>query len=543
MKMRVGRARRPAATSSGGLNGSPMRSNDSDEALLKLEAAHCSWGDAAHYYTDQAKVFARAEGSYLYDTDGVGYLDLQMCYSAANFGYKHPRLQAALTRQLDTLPQLAGQYLHKEKVQLATKLAQRIEKTFGVKGRVHFSVGGSSAIEDSLKLVRSYTGKTSMFAFMGGYHGRTLGALSLTAGYHYRERFGHVSDRATLIPYPDRFRCPNQMTPHACGPDYLQQFERLFETAHHGVANPKTNTSEYGAFYIEPVQGRGGYIVPPREYFAGLKRILDRYRILLVDDEVQMGFFRTGKCWAIEHFGVVPDIIVFGKSLTNGLNPLSGIWAKEELISPDAFPPGSTHATFSANPLGTAVGLETMTLIEEDDASLSVEVPRKGQHFLSRLRQLQRAYPQIGDVDGLGLALRIELCQADGRTPNPELTKAMVQIGLSGKLTAGGTQRGLILNVGGYHNNVITLAPSLYIDECEIDLAMEFFEEALQLGIADTALSKNGHARSTISRVESSAHQSATTSISGMSSPCVTSRHSPRRLAQIHRRHTPRRHR
>jgi 4-aminobutyrate aminotransferase-like enzyme len=239
-----------------------------------------------------------------------------------------------------------------------------------------------------------------------------------------------------------------------------------------------------GAFYIEPIQGTGGYIIPPRDYFSGLKDILDRYNILLVDDEVQMGFFRTGKFWAIEHFNIMPDIIVFGKALTNGLNPLSGIWAKEKFISPKAFPVGSTHSTFSSNPLGTAVGLETLRLIEESD--FANQVPKKGEYFVSRLKQIKRRYPQIGDVEGLGLAIRIEMCQKDGYTPNRDLTDAIMNIGLSGKLNVRNKKRGLVLDVGGYYKNVFTLAPSLYIQENEIDLAVELFEAALQKGIAMT---------------------------------------------------------
>jgi 4-aminobutyrate aminotransferase-like enzyme len=178
---------------------------------------------------------------------------------------------------------------------------------------------------------------------------------------------------------------------------------------------------------------------------------------------------------------VTPDIIVFGKALTNGLNPLSGVWAKEALIAPSLFPPGSTHSTFSSNPLGTAVGLETMRLIEESE--FTVSVPRKGRYFISRLKRLQKRYPQIGDVDGLGLALRVEICQKDGYTPNRELTDAIAELGLSGKLTAGGKRRGLILDVGGYYKNVFTIAPSFYITEKEIDLGVELLEEALSKAI------------------------------------------------------------
>ena len=147
----------------------------------------------------------------------------------------------------------------------------------------------------------------------------------------------------------------------------VAKFERLFETEYNGVWDPKAGQCEYAAFYVEPIQGTGGYVIPPPNFFTGLKRVLDKYGILLVVDEIQMGFFRTGKLWSIEHFGVKPDVLVFGKALTNGLNPLAGIWAREELINPKVFPPGSTHSTFASNPLGTAVGLETMKMLAETD--------------------------------------------------------------------------------------------------------------------------------------------------------------------------------
>ncbi len=257
----------------------------------------------------------------------------------------------------------------------------------------------------------------------------------------------------------------------------LKQFEKLFETEYHAVVNKKNNKCEFVAFYAEAIQGTGGYIIPPVDYFSHLKEILDQYGILFIDDEIQMGFFRTGKFWAIEHFNITPDIIVFGKALTNGLNPISGVWAKEKLISPDVFPPGSTHATFSSNTLGTTVGLEVMKLIEESDFSTSVT--KKGQYFVAQLKKLQKKYPQIGDVDGIGLALRMEMCAKDGYTPDRELTDKIVNLGLSGTLTTGGKRRGLILDVGGYYKNVFTIAPSFYITEKEIDLSIDLFEEAL----------------------------------------------------------------
>jgi len=455
-----------------------------EDELLKLDAKYCSWGDTVHY-SDKPNIFERAEGAYLYDREGIEFLDLQMWYSAVNFGYKNRRLNEALKRQIDEMPQLACQYLHKEKILLAAKIAQRAEMTFEAQGRVHFNVGGSQAVEDSLKVVRNHTRKNLVFAFMGGYHGRTLAASAITSSYRYREKFGHFSDRALFVPYPYCFRCMYEKKRESCDLYCLMQFEKLFETEYYAILNKKNNECEFGAFYVESVQGTGGYIIPPAEYFSGLKEILDRYKILLIDDEIQMGFCRTGKFWGIEHFNVVPDVIVFGKALTNGLNPISGIWAKEKLISPQVFPPGSTHSTFSANPLGTAIGLETMKLIEDSD--FAVSVPRKGEYFLAQLRKLRKKYPQIGDVDGLGLALRMEICQKDGFTPNRELTDAIANIGLSGNLNTGGKKRGLILDIGGYYKNVFTLAPSLFIEEGEIDLAVELFEEALKKGIAQTA--------------------------------------------------------
>ena len=447
-----------------------------EKALLELEARYCSWGDTVHY-AKELTFFSEAKGSYLYDRKGTEYLDLQMWYSAANFGYRNPRLNAVLKKQIDTLPQLACQYLHEDRVLLATLISQRIERTFGVKGRVHFNVGGASAIEDAMKIVRNHTGKNHSFAFMGGYHGRTLGATSITSSYRYRERFGHFGDKANFIPYPYCFRCHLDKKPETCELACLRQFERLFESEYYSVVNPKNNHSEYGAFFIEPVQATGGYIVPPPGYFKELKKVLNRYGILFVDDEIQMGFFRTGKFLAIEHFDVVPDVIVFGKAMTNGLNPISGIWAREDLISPQVFPPGSTHSTFSANPLGTAAGLAVMEMIADED--FETTVPQKGAYFLKKLRALQSKYPCIGQVEGLGLALRIEMCRDDGHTPNRELTDAIMNIGLSGTLTAGGKKRGLILDIGGYYKNVFTLAPSLYITEKEIDLGVALFEEAL----------------------------------------------------------------
>ncbi|HVH35457.1 MAG TPA: aminotransferase class III-fold pyridoxal phosphate-dependent enzyme [Tahibacter sp.] len=446
------------------------------DQLLQDEARYCSFGDTVHYI-DPPKIFDRCEGSYLFDTAGSRYLDLQMWYSAVNFGYANPRLNDAVKRQLDRLPQVASQYLHVEKIELARRLCQHNQDKFGLEGRVHFNVGGSQSIEDSLKLVRNATqGKSLVFAFEGGYHGRTLGASAITSSYRYRRRYGHF-DRAQFIEFPYHFRGPKGMSKEEYGDYCVAKFERLFESEYNGVWDPKAGQCEYAAFYVEPIQGTGGYVIPPRNFFTGLKRVLDKYGILLVVDEIQMGFFRTGKLWSIEHFGVKPDVVVFGKALTNGLNPLAGIWAREELINPKVFPPGSTHSTFASNPLGTAVGLETMKMLAEEDYESMVMA--KGQYFLDALRELQKRHKVIGDVDGLGLALRAEICQEDGYTPNKALLDRMVDIGMEADLLVDGQRYGLVLDVGGYHKNTITLAPALTISYEEIDLAMKLLDQVL----------------------------------------------------------------
>ena len=445
----------------------------SEEDLLKIENEVCSYGDTVHY-ADKPKFFETCNGSYLYDTNNTPYLDLQMWYSAVNLGYNNQTINNALKKQIDKLPQLACQYLHKEKVSLAYMLARGVERNLGAKGRIHFNVGGAQAVEDALKLVRKTTGKSKMLAFEGGYHGRTLGASAITSSYRYREHYGEFGDRAEFVPFPYCFRCPYGKKVESCELFCVKQIERKFEHEYTGTWNPKTKKAEFGAFFIEVIQGTGGYVIPPKGYYEYLAKICRDHGILLVDDEIQMGFFRTGKLFAIENENIVPDVIVFGKALTNGLNPLSGIWAKEEYISPDKFGPGSTHSTFSSNSLGTATGLAVMQEFARNDYTKTVN--EKGKYFLNQLKDLKSRHKEIGDVDGLGLALRMEMCQMDGFTPSRTLADKMFQMGLEGNLKIQGKTLGLILDIGGYYKNVVTLAPSLNITNEEIDLAIDLFD-------------------------------------------------------------------
>jgi 4-aminobutyrate aminotransferase/(S)-3-amino-2-methylpropionate transaminase len=441
------------------------RSQIEEEASLRaLEARYCAHGDSVHN-AEPPKIFDHCEGSYLYDIEGRQFLDLQMWHSAVNFGYANRRLNDALQRQLNRLPQIASHYLHREKIELAAWLARRAEASWGEKGRVHFNVGGSRALEDALKLVRNASGgKGLMFAFEGTDHGRML-----------RRPHGDF-DRAHVVPFPHQMHGPRGMSKEEHGAHCLQQFERLLETGCRGAQDDKTRAAEYAAFLVEPIQG-AGYVIPPRNFFRELKKILDRHGILLVVDEIEMGVYRTGKLWSIEHFGVTPDILVFGKAITNGLNPLSGIWAREELISPEVFPPGSTSSAFASNPLGTAVALETVRMLDEEDFGEGVML--KGAYFLKGLEELKRRYAIVGDVDGLGLALRMEICAEDGFTPDKAMVERMVEEGLKGDLEAEGKHHGLVLDVGGHDRNVITLAPALTISYDEIGLALKLLDRLL----------------------------------------------------------------
>ncbi|GDX55804.1 aspartate aminotransferase family protein [Methylophilaceae bacterium] len=445
--------------------------------ILEKNEKYCSHGDTVNY-ADPPKVFENCDGSFLFDEKGIPYLDWQMWYSAVNFGYKNKRIADVLKKQIDTLPQLASQYLHREKVELAEIICKYMEEKYGVKGRVHFNVGGAQAIEDSLKVVRNHTGKTHQFAFMGGYHGRTLGASAITSSYRYRRRFGNFADRAQFIPYPYCFRCPYSMKVETCDTYCHKEFEKLFDTEYQSVWDEKAGQCEFGAFYIEPMQGTGGYIVPPKGYMKKLAESLKKRNVLLVADEIQMGVYRTGKLWSWENFDIIPDIFVFGKAITNGLNPLSGIWAKEELINPEKFPPGSTHSTFASNPLGTSVALEVLKMTSEDN--FEKKVNDRGAYFLKRIEELKSRWKVVGDVSGLGLALRIELCEKDGFTASRKLADRMFNEGLLGDIRIGDKTYGLVLDIGGYEKNVITLAPSLLISEEEIDLGIQLFEALLK---------------------------------------------------------------
>lgn len=448
----------------------------SDEQIKKMDSEYCSFGDTVHYSKDP-KVFRACEGSFMYDVKDIPYLDLQMWYATCNFGYKNKRIINAVIDQLNTMPQIAPKFIYDYKPMLAKKIADANYKRFGEKGRVHFNIGGAQAIEDAIKLVRNYTHRNGMFAFMGGYHGRTIGASCITSSFRYRERYGHFGDRAQFVPFPYCFRCHYGKKCENCDFYCVKQFAKNFESEYNSFYDRATGECEYKAFIAEPCLGTGGYINPPAGYFKELKKVLDEFGIMLVIDEIQMGMFRTGKLWAIEHFGITPDVMTFAKSITNGMNPLAGFWAKEKFIAPDVFVPGSAHSTYASNPIGMRAGYEVMSIVEEQQADFEHDIPIKSARFMEGLKALKAKYKNIGDVGGIGFALRIEITEKDGFTPNKKLCDAIQEEGLKGDLIYNGKKCGLVLNNGGFYKNIITLVPSLYITNEEIDMAIDLLDQ------------------------------------------------------------------
>lgn len=433
-------------------------------AHLQLEAMYCSNGDTSGRRTPK-KYFVSSKGSWLIDDDDRKYIDLQMCNSSANFGYGSECHLAALNSQMQTLPSLSSEFVHESRILLAQSICTAIETRWDVTGRVHFSVGGAQAVDDALKLIGQITGTTRVFAFEGSYHGRTIAASAISGAYRYRAGF-NGSALANFVPFPYCELCPYDHRFPSCNYQCVTQFARLFDGEGAGQ-NDGGGHPECRAFIAEPVLGRGGYLAPPPDYFRRLRAVLDAHGILFVSDEVQMGFFRTGRLWSIEHYGVVPDIIIFGKALTNGMFPLSGLWARTALMAPDTWPPGSSHATFAGAPLGTALGLATMRLCDAENWADRAD--KIGAAVESLCQHLKAKHRVIHRVNRIGAALSLDLRTPSGR-PAPLLARSVVETALSGDCKAGGEAAGAVLTAGGGHGNMIMIAPALTIDDTALTI-------------------------------------------------------------------------
>jgi len=391
-------------------------------------------------------VAGTAEGAIVEDVDGNRFLDFSAGIAVVSTGHCHPRVVAAIQKQAARLIHMSGTDFYYENM---VTLAERLAATLPGPRRVYFGNSGAEAVESAMKLARYATHRTKFIAFMGAFHGRTLGALSLTASKAVQRRgFGPLIPGVYHVPYPDTYRHGG-----AAANLSLEAIERLFHT----ILPPE----EVAAIVVEPVQGEGGYLVPPEGFLQDLARIAKAHGILLVFDEVQCGMGRTGKLWAWQHSGVAPDILTTAKGIASGM-PLSAMIARADLMH---WKPGAHASTFGGNPVAIAAALETLDLLGE---GLVDNAARVGAHMMERLASWPARIASVGDVRGVGLMIAIELVR-DRHTKEraPELRDAVVERAF---------ERGLL--VLGAGENSIRLCPPLLITREQADFALDVLEEA-----------------------------------------------------------------
>ncbi len=401
-------------------------------------------------------VVSSGEGAIIEDVDGNRFLDFNAGIAVCATGHCHPRVVEAIQSQAGRLIHMSGtDFYYENMVELAEKLA--VSAPGGVARRVYFGNSGTEAIEAAMKLARYKTGRDKFIAFYGGFHGRTMGSLSLTASkVVQRKRFGPLVPGAFHATFPEPYRRPYGMS----ADDYAVQCVRdIDERLFHRVLPPE----EVAAIIVEPIQGEGGYVIPPKVFFEELQELAHRHGILLVFDEIQSGMGRTGKMWACEHFNAVPDIMTVAKGIASGL-PLSATIARHEVMD---WKPGAHASTFGGNPVAIAAALATMELLEEQ---LMENAARVGAYILDRMRDWPRRFRHVGDVRGLGLMSGIEFVKdQETKERAPELRDQLVQNAF---------ERGLLILGSG--PNSIRLCPPLVITCDQADFAVSTLEECLE---------------------------------------------------------------
>jgi len=400
-------------------------------------------------------VMERGFGAMVEDVDGNIFLDCAAGIAVNATGHSHPEVVKAITEQANRFLHMSGtDFYYEPQVRLAEDLAAVTPIDGGV--RSFFGNSGTEAIEACVKLARYTTKRDNIIAFLGGFHGRTLGALSLTASKAIQRRgFGPMMPGVYHTPYPDCYRCPVGMSSSNCAAECLDYLE-------HQIFVHLVSPDEVAAIVIEPIQGEGGYVVPPDQFVQRLREITKTNGILLVADEVQSGMGRTGKMFAVEHAGVRPDMIAIAKGIASGL-PLGVAAARKDLM---AWPPGAHASTFGGNPVSCAAAIVTLRLLKERLIANAAEV---GAHLMGGLKALMPKHPLIGEVRGRGLMIGVELVR-DRQTKEraPEEREAVV---------AAAFARGLLLLGAG--KNAIRFSPPLVLTREQADTAIRIFDEAL----------------------------------------------------------------
>jgi len=346
-------------------------------------------------------VVESGRGCIIRDVDGNEYIDFNSGIGVMNVGHCHPRVNDAIKEQAGKLLHYSyTDFYYEIVVDLARKLSEITPGDFEKK--VFFSNSGTEAVEAGIKVAKWHTRKHRFLAFIGAFHGRTIGSLSFTASKPAHMRyFFPLMPGVTHVPFPYCYRCPFRQTYPDCEywcVDFIEDF----------VLKKYVPPEEVSAILFEPIQGEGGYIVPPHGYFGRLKKLADKYNILLIDDEVQSGMGRTGRWFAIENWGIEPDVICIAKSVASGL-PLGATVAKADVMD---WEPGSHASTFGGNPLSCAVALAVIKIIKEE--MLLENATKQGNYILKRLREMQRKHVLIGDVRGKGLMIGMEIVDGKG---------------------------------------------------------------------------------------------------------------------------------
>ena len=407
------------------------------------------------YTRDYPLVVESASGAIVTDVDGNRFLDMNAGIAVVATGHCHPRVVAAIQAQAAKLIHMSGtDFYYENMVQLAEKLA-RLAPGESPR-RVFFGNSGAEAMEAAMKLAKFKTGRDKFIAFFGAFHGRTQGALSLTGSKTVqRQGFGPLIPGVTHIPYANCYRCAYGQRVETCKVECVQVLEQqLFKTI--------LPAGEVAAIVVEPVQGEGGYVVPPRKFFDELTAVARRHGILLIADEVQCGMGRTGRMFASAHFGFEPDILATAKGIASGL-PLSATIARADLMT---WPPGAHASTFGGNPVAIAASLVTIELLEEE---LLANAAAVGGQMLERIRAWPGRYSRVGDVRGLGLMIGIEFVKDQAtRERDPELRNALVQ-----RMFHKGV---LVLGAG---PNSIRLCPPLVLNAEQASFALDSLESSL----------------------------------------------------------------
>ena len=420
--------------------------------VLKLDAEYIT----PSYIRPYPLVTRAGRGALVEDVDGNRFLDFNAGIAVVSTGHCHPKVVEAIQRQAAELIHMSGtDFYYPHLVRLAEKLAPLVPGR--APRKFFYGNSGTEAIEAAMKLARYSTGRDKFIAFLGSFHGRTLGSLSLTASKPVqREGFGPLVPGVFHVPYPNCYRCPYNLEPKTCAIECARVIEdRLFKTV--------LPARETAAIFIEPILGEGGYVVPRQEFFDELRAIAARFGILIVADEVQSGCGRTGKMWASEHFGLEPEILAVAKGIASGL-PLGVMVANAELMS---WKPGAHASTFGGNPVSIAAALATLELLETE---LIRNADQVGRYLLERLADWPRTHRLVGDVRGKGLMIGIELVR-DKQTKQPakEERDRVVELAF---------RRGLL--VLGAGESVIRLSPPLIITRAQADFAVKVLSECLE---------------------------------------------------------------